>query len=152
MVAFLEKHFEFTTPLSISECVDRLRDKSTRGYGLFASKRDIRVNIAQPSYGTSFDLNRDVGRSLYAEVFGEFSRENDITRVKGFGRMPLSIFIMFVWMCFISCFIMYALRNLDWIPLIFSTGIVMGVIFFIITLKNRDNLIKIVKQTLEANE
>ena len=61
MVAFLEKHFEFTTSLSLDECVARLEAESKRGSGWLASKRDILVHVYDDANGKKFDLDRDVG-------------------------------------------------------------------------------------------
>ena len=68
MVAFLEKHFEFTTSLLMDECVERLKAKSTRKVGFFASRQDILVSISDEIDVKAFKLDRDWGSNLYAEV------------------------------------------------------------------------------------
>ncbi|MBA3869851.1 MAG: hypothetical protein H0X30_11960 [Anaerolineae bacterium] len=163
MVAFLEKHFEFTTTLTMDKCVARLLAKSKRGTGSLASRRDIMVHVYDDANGKKFDLNRDVGKNLYAEVQGQLKRNvNGSVHIKGFGRIPFEIkgfghiplffFLITGWFFVWSCIFAYAMR---FVPL-FSVGMFLSSIFLLIlwimTVRNRNDLVKIVYQTLDANK
>jgi hypothetical protein len=93
MVAFLEKHFQFTTSLSMDECVTRLEAKSKRGSGWLASKRDILVHVYNDANEKKFDLDRDVGKSLYAEVQGQLLKKCEwLGSSKGIRTYPFQYF------------------------------------------------------------
>src|SRR5689334_15838878 len=105
MVAFLEKHFEFTTSLSMDECVARLKAKSKRGSGWLASKRDILVRISDDGASKKVILDRDVGRGLYAVVQGYLVEDSNTTvRVRGFGRVPFFLFLFNSYFFIATCF------------------------------------------------
>jgi hypothetical protein len=153
LVAFLEKPFEFTTNLSMDECVARLKAKSKRGTGFFASRRDILVTISDEIDGKIFKLDRDWGRNLYAEVHGQLKRNVDgSTQVTGFGKVRLFILVFGVIYTFTALGIAYGFREVTEFALFWSFMAMMPWIFLLVTFRNRASLIKLVKQTLEANE
>ena len=149
MVAFLEKCFEFTTTLSMEECVARLKAKSTRKSGFFASRQEILVRISDDVNGKSFILDRDWGRNLYAEVHGHLIKNHDgSTRVSGFGRPSLVGFLLSVGFSIIICLIIYLLRDDLRFAVFPFSAIIMLWLLELVTLSNRNNLIYIVEQTL----
>jgi len=152
MVAFLEKHFEFTSPLSIEECAVRLQAQSKRGSGWLASRRDILVHVSDDENGKKFDLNRDVGKNLYAEVLGQLQKDgNGSVHVKGFGRIPLIFFLGLCWFFVWACIIAYAMRAIPLLSACVFLSSIFLLIFWAMIIKNRNNLIKLVYQTLDAN-
>lgn len=154
MVAFLEKHFEFTTNLSMDDCVVRLRAKSKRGTGFFASRQDILVHISDEDSDKAFTLDRDWGRNLYAEVHGQLRRnQNNTVTVSGLGQIRLFIFLFTMLYSFGAFYIAIGIRDETKIGSFFFLGAgLFAWALFLITLRNRASLIKLVKQTLEANE
>jgi len=154
LVAFLEKHFEFTTSLSMVECAARLKAKSKRGTGFFASRRDILVSISDKVDGKAFTLDRDWGRNLYAKVHGQLRKnQNNTVTVSGFGRIRLSIFLFTLLYSFGSFYIGINISDETvGVSLIFFGMGIFAWALLLITFKNRDSLIKLVKQMLEANE
>lgn len=154
MVAFLDKHFEFTTTLSMDECVARLKAKSKRGSGWLASKRDILVRISEDGDGKKFSLDRDAGRNLWAEVQGQLRKIDEHTVcVNGYGKISLFLFIVFLWFFAWSIIIAYAFRNMTEMSILFGvTTSLMSFTLFYLTLRNRNGLIRVVYEALDANE
>lgn len=150
MVAFLEKHFEFTTNLPMEECVWRLNEKSKGGSSFIDSQRDIVVRISINEDGTRFELKRDWGRNLYAEIEGQLKRNSDGSiQVSGLGRIRLFSFVFAIWFSLGAFIIFQGLLQLT--PYGFLMGLV-PLMLLLITFMNRDSLIALVKQTLEAKE
>ncbi|MBI1276928.1 MAG: hypothetical protein GC179_02240 [Anaerolineaceae bacterium] len=153
MVAFLEKHFEFTTRLPMDVCVARLKAESKRKSGWLASKRDILVRILDDAEGKEFSLDRDAGQNLWAEVQGHLRKIDEHTiYVSGSGKISLFLFIVFLWFFAWSIILVYAFRNMTEMSIFFGASGIMPFTFLYLTLRNRNGLIRVVYQALDANE
>lgn len=150
MVDFLEKKFEFTTYLSMEECVARLKAKSTRRKRLIASNNEILVRILDEGSGKAFKLDRDWGQNLYAEVHGQLKKNPDGTiYVSGFGRVALITYVLTIGF---SLGLIFIISRLPELARFGHLMILVFMIMLLITFIVRDNLVTLVKQTLEANE
>jgi hypothetical protein len=152
MVTFLEKRFEFTTTLSMDECVVRLKEQSTRKSGFFATRQEILVRISDDVNGKAFILDRDSGRNLYAEIHGQLRRNHDgSTHVSGFGRISLFTFLFTIFFAAAVGFVIYYLNAPEF--LIFGIlMIIVNLVLLLLTFNNRNNLIYVVEQVLDRSD
>jgi len=145
MVAFLERHFEFTTRLSMEQCVLQLKAQSTRKSGIFASRQEILVRISNSVNGKTFIVDRDWGRNLYAEVHGQLRENPDGSiHVSGFGRVSLFTLVFTLIFTLALCFIAYQVEVGKFGLLMIGVNFVL----LLLTFNNRNNLIYIVETTL----
>ena len=151
MVAFLEKHFEFTSSLPMDVCVLQLKAQSTRKASFFASRQAILVRISDDVNGKTFIVDRDWGQNLYAEVHGQLRENPDgSVYVSGFGRISLFSFLFTIFFSITVFFIVYYLNA----PVFLVFGLLMigaNLMLLLLTFNNRNNLIYIVEQTLSKN-
>lgn len=127
------------------ECVVRLAQHSGHGSSRLGSNS---LRILDDTNGKRFEMKGDFGRNVYTQVRGYLKQNAGLTYVTGFGRIPFGVFPFMMFFFFMSCFLAYA--NSDSPPLViycFFIGIG-SIIFLVLTIRNRNDLIKTVYQVL----
>lgn len=134
-------------------CVERLKAESKRGTGWLASGRDILVRVLDDAEGKEFSLDRDAGRNLWAEVEGHLRKiDEHSVFVSGSGKISLFVFIASLWFVTWSIIIAYAFRNMAEMSILFSAFGLMPFMFLYLTIRNLNDLIRVVYKALDANE
>jgi hypothetical protein len=148
MIPILEKQFEFTSALTIDECVVRLQDQRTVRKNLLDAPDRVTVQVVDYSSGKRFLIGRDVGKNLYAEVEGELRRNPEgSVHVSAVGRVLISTMLFMIGVSLVVVWIDSQLLKSG----VFSL-IVIGanLLLLMMIFNNRNNLIWIVQQALNA--
>jgi hypothetical protein len=153
MVAFLDKHFEFTTRLSMNECIERLEAESKRKTGWFASNNDILVRITYDSDDPTFMLDRDAGKNLRAKVYGQLQKMDEHTIfVSGVGRIRPFIEVFLLIFFFIITAFTVGFGTMRGICVDSASASFLPLLFLYFKVRNRNGLIRVVYRALDANE
>jgi hypothetical protein len=151
MTWLLDKPFHFVSPHSLEACEQRLSDKSARQPGYFAPRSAILITLNDENDHIAFELDRDMGRGLYAKVAGHLKQDQDNDRqvvVSGKGRIPRMTFFLQLYFCCVSLLLAFVFRSVPFLAIIFGFGALMALSFMRTTFNNRNNLVQQVIQTL----
>ena len=134
----------------IHVCKEQLQKKSTRDSGIFASKRKILVTLTQEKDAICFQIDRDAGRGLYAEVTGTLCRETKNTvAVSGKGRVHIATFLLFVYFFFMTLFFTVIFWAIPFLVMFLGSFAIFFIpIMIFMTFRNRNGLVNLVYDAL----
>jgi hypothetical protein len=149
MVRLLDRSFRFTTSHSLERCKELLEHQSKRSTHLFASKRSILVATSYREDALLFELNRDVGRGLYAVVRGSISKDADgRCVVLGKGSVGRSTLLVTLYMVVIGSVLAFAFRFVPIMLIFIMPAPILALAFLFLSVNNRNYLISVVTDAL----